>query len=504
MPQRTIRDFPEDFTALSFVFSTKLRYIYGKMKTKNKNQPNILLIMTDQQRGDCLGIDGHPAVQTPYLDAIGTSGFHFRRAYTTCPVSVPARRTIMTGRKPASHGVFMNYHTHLDGPTLPGVLSDAGYQTHLVGKLHLWPERKLYGFNSADWADSPVTYQRDNDYARYLRREGVHLPDAGMTHGSNNNGAPVRPWDMPEHLHFTNWCATKALEFLERRDPTVPFFLKVSFHQPHQPHCPPEVYYKRYMDMDLPEPVVGDWARIWDEPQRGLPVCPWRYWPTKQVMKQLRAAYFGCVNHIDDQIGRILNVMPQNTIVIFTSDHGEMLGDHQWFRKRNAFEPSARIPFVMKLPDNSGMEANRAVDELITLEDVMPTLLDAAGVEGPEGMDGRSLIPLLRGQSQWRDYVHGECSEVPTAGTGQQYITDERWKYIWYPGTGQEQLFDLRSDVEELHDLASNPAYNEELKRLRSILVKELEGRPEGFVQDSQLQCLGGPTQPFLEEYRKC
>ncbi len=459
--------------------------------------------MTDQQRGDCIGIDGHPAVQTPNIDALGASGYHFRRAYSTCPVCIPARRSLMTGRKPAGHGVFMNYNTRLDGPTLPGLLSDSGYQSHLVGKLHLWPHRKLYGFDSADWADSPVTFGSDSDYARYLRREGVHLPDAGLAHGVNQNGAPVRPWHLPERLHFTNWCATQALEFLQRRDPTVPFFLNVSFHQPHQPHCPPEFYYNRYLHMDLPDPVVGEWARKWDEPSTGFPVTPWRYWPSPQVMHQLRAAYFGCVNHIDDQIGRIINELPSNTLVLFTSDHGEMLGDHQWFRKRSGYEPSARIPFVLKPPPGMNMDTGRSVDKLVTLEDVMPTLLETAGVDPPGDIDGCSLLPMLKGDSAWRDYVHGECSAVPTTGSGQQYITDERWKYIWYPGTAVEQLFDLESDPAELVNLADDPEYDVVLSRFRRTLIEELKGRPEGFVHDGELVPLDGPTSPCLSSYKR-
>lgn len=466
-------------------------------------RPNILLLITDQQRGDCLGIDGHPVLQTPYLDEVGSAGFHFRKAYTTCPVCIPARRTLMTGKKPASHGVTMNYDCWLDGPTLPGELSRAGYQTHLVGKLHLWPHRKLYGFDSAQWADSPVTYGRDNDYARYLRGEGMNLPDAGMSHGMNQNGAPVRPWDLPEQYHFTNWCATEALGFTQRRDPTVPFFLKVSFHQPHQPHCPPRFYYDRYMNMELPEPVVGDWARKWDEPQRGLPVCAWRYWPSQQVMKQLRAAYYGCVNHIDDQVGRILNCVPRNTIVLFISDHGDMLGDHQWFRKRSAYEPSARIPFLLRFPNSMGIQQGRIMDELVSLEDVMPTLLDAAGAPLPEGMDGSSLLPLLRGETGWRSHLHGECAQVPTLGSSQQYVTDGHLKYIWYPGIPEEQLFDLSADPMEVRNLVDAAEYKQDKERLRRLLIAEIDGRPEGFVQDGKLAPLDGDTPFCLPGYEQ-
>jgi arylsulfatase len=457
-------------------------------------RPNIVLFMTDQQRGDCLGIEGHSVLQTPYLDQMASGGARFARAYTPCPVCIPARRTLMTGRKPASHGVLMNYDTSLDGPTLPGELSRSGYQTHLVGKLHLWPHRKLYGFDSADWSDGPC---QGGDYKRFLDREGVRMHDAGVAHGADQNGWVARPWHLEERLHFTNWCADCALDFLERRDPTTPFFLKVSFHQPHQPCTPPEVYYRRYMDMDLPEPYVGDWARVFDGPQRGLPIASWRTALEPAVMKQYRAGYFGCINHIDDQIGRVMRHLPRNTVMVFLSDHGDMLGDHQWIRKRSAFEPSARVPLLMQFPRNSDSAGGQIRREPVELTDVMPTLLDVAGVETPSTVDGRSLLPLLRGERcDWRPYVHGECADVPSLNSGQQYLTDGRRKYIWYPGTGAEQYFDIESDPREMVDLAEKGDCESEIAEWRQRLVDELTGRPEGFTDGKSLTPVGGSS-PF-------
>jgi len=460
-------------------------------------RPNIILFITDQQRGDCLGIEDHPVLQTPYLDEMASSGVRFRRGYAACPVCVPARRTLMTGRKPSNQGVMMNYQTHLEGPTLPGELTKAGYQTHLVGKLHLHPERKLYGFMSADWADSPAC-RTDDDYHRFLIREGVPAHKAGLAHGCSVNGYVARPWPLDEQYHFTNWCADRAIDFLQRRDPTVPFFLKVSFHQPHQPMVPPRDYWDRYIDAELPEPYVGDWARIYDEPQRGMPVDAWRFRPTEPVMRQARAGYYGCIDHIDNQIGRILTQAPKrDTILVFVSDHGEMLGDHQWFRKRNAFEPSARVPYLIKLPPSMGPESGQVRDEVVELMDLMPTLLDAAGVDVPASCDGRSLLPLIRGESDdWREYLHGECAAVPTINSGMQYVTDGRRKYIYYPGTGDEHFFDLEADPREMHNLTDEPGRAGELEQWRGRLIRELEGRPEGFVKDGRLQVLSGNS-PF-------
>lgn len=460
------------------------------------DRPNILLLMTDQQRGDCLGIDGHPVLQTPNLDHLAATGLHFRKAYTACPVCIPARRTLMTGRTPAGHGVLMNYQTWLGGPTLPGELAKAGYQAHLVGKLHLWPHRKLYGFGSAEWSDAPRPDRMD-DYQRFLRRHGLSGSRLSAAHGMNSNGWNARPWHLEERFHFSNWCADMAVDFLGRRDPTAPFFLKVSFIHPHQPCTPPRDYYERYMAMDLPPPVVGDWARVFDEPQRGLPVASWRTALDPQVMKQYQAAYFGSVNHIDDQVGRILEILPRNTIVLFLSDHGEMLGDHQWIRKRNAYEPSARIPFIMRLPGSMGIEQGHRCDRLVELMDVMPTLLEAAGAPIPETVEGHSLLALARGEEEgWREILHGECAEVPETGSGMQYLTDGRWKYVWWPGTGGEQLFDLENDPRERHDLADDPGHIADLKTWRERLIERLDGRPEGFTDGRRLLTLDGPT-PF-------
>ena len=160
------------------------------------DRPNILLVMTDQQRGDCLGIEDHPVLQTPYLDWIGAGGLHFRRAYTAAPACIPARRTLMTGQKPSTHGVVNNYDTHLDAPTLAGELAGAGFQTHLAGKLHLWPQRKRYGFESEDWADGPGFgggFGHANDYTRFLERNGMHMPLPSWIHGMDGNGWVARP-----------------------------------------------------------------------------------------------------------------------------------------------------------------------------------------------------------------------------------------------------------------------------------------------------------------------
>lgn len=463
------------------------------------NRPNILLITTDQQRGDCLGIEGHPVLQTPNLDWLGASGVRFNRAYSACPVCIPARRTIITGRKPHRHGLVQNGQAPLPYATIASSLTAAGYQTHMVGKGHFCVPPTEAGFQTAQWADSPRSDVpgKATDYQRFLHRNGLTSPRISEAHGIHSNGYTVRDYHLEERFHFSNWCADEAVNFLDHRDESRPFFMMVNFLHPHQPLTPPRFYFERYMRRNIPEPYVADWARVFDAPVRGLqPEC-WRLCLDPDVMKEMRAAYYGSINHIDDQIARFVNGrrLPKNTIVVFASDHGEMLGDHQWLRKRNPYEPSARVPLLMQFPSTMNVQQQRVLSQPVELMDIMPTLLDAVGVDVPQGVDGRSLMPLLRGESdEWREYLHGECSDVPTSGGGMQYLTDGRRKYIWLPGRGEEQFFDLESDPKEMLNLAAVPSYAGEIARWRAILIRELTGRPEGFTDGTRLLKLNGAT----------
>lgn len=460
-------------------------------------RPNVLLLMTDEHRADALGgLPGSP-VDTPYLTQLRTQGVYFPRAYSACPVCVPARRTIMSGKKPSSHGVMMNYGTPLEGETLPGLMRDAGYQTHLCGKLHLFPERRRYGFDSADWSDGCYSSDPENDYDRFLRENGM-FAEAGLGHGMSFNGYAARPYHLDERFHFSTWCTDMALRFLERRDPTVPFFLNVSYHQPHAPCTPPAHYFYKYLNSDLPPIPEGNWEQGLPNSQNGLPVNAWRVDPNSRAIREYRAGYYGCVEQIDHQIGRLLYKMPKNTIVIFASDHGEMLGDHGWIRKRSAYEGSARIPFLVWMPENYarelGVRQGSAVDIPVELMDVLPTVMDLLGIPCPGGVDGISLLPAMRGEAVEREYIHGECARLETINTGMQYLTDGKEKYIWYPALGREQFFDLKADPGELNDMVISGGADDRVQLWRGRLIRELEGRPEGFVKDGALQTLDGAT----------
>ncbi len=456
-----------------------------------------MLIMTDEQRGDALGGIEGSVVDTPYLTQLRTQGVYFKNAYSACPICVPARRTLMSGKKPVNHGVLMNYSTPLEGDTMPGLLQKAGYQTHLSGKLHLFPERKRYGFESADWSDGCYSSNPDNDYNRFLQENGMFYEN-GLSHGMSYNGWAARPYHLDEKFHYSTWCTDMALRFLERKDPTAPFFLNVSYHQPHAPCTPPQYYFDKYMNANIPEPVMGDWVDDFPNNQNGYPVNAWRVDPKSRGIKEYRAGYYGCIEQIDHQIGRIMYKMPKNTIVIFLSDHGEMLGDHGWIRKRSAYEASAHIPFIVWMPPamaaEYGITPGTVVEDPVELMDVLPTVMDFAGVKTPDDVDGVSLLDAMRTGHLDRKYIHGECSRLETINSGMQYLTDGKEKYIWYPALGKEQYFDLLNDRNEIHDLAKTGKAQDRIKYWREILIKELEGRPEGFVKDGKLVKLPGCT----------
>jgi len=460
-------------------------------------RPNIILITTDQQRGDCLGIEGRHPVMTPNLDALARSGCRFTRAYTECPSCIPARRVLMTGQAPWVNGMVgmtadPNFTpTH----TLPGELGKAGYHTQLVGKLHLQPQRRRFGFDNILLSD--LQWKHDhmphNDYVDWLEERGGAPPVPGMAHGIDPNGWVARPSHQPEQEMHSFWCVSEAIKFLDRRDPNGPFFLNLSFIDPHPPLTPPAHYYDRYMAMDLPEPVIGDWAEERPEPEKGLATDAWRLRIDKAAMKSTRAGYYGLINFVDDQIGRLIFALRirglyRNLVIVFTSDHGEMLGDHNMFRKTFGYEGSAHVPFIVWATPDLEWPSEVVSDAPVGLQDIMPTVLDAAGVATPDDVTGRSLLPLVRRESDdWREHIHGEHAGHYEYADGVHYLVSRSHKYLWFSQTGAEQFFDLVNDPDELHDIAREPNAETQLRPWRDALMHVLRDRPEGFTDGARL-----------------
>ncbi len=392
----------------------------------------------------------------------------------------------MTGQHPQTHGlVGYSDGVQWDNPTtLPEALKAAGYQTYLVGRsMHLYPPRKRYGF------DDMVQHGWVSDYESWLREHGGADTGGLFGGGVMHNDWTARPWHLPEHLHQTNWTVTEAIRFLDRRDESCPFFLVVSFLAPHPPLQPPDFYMQRYLRQDLPDPNIGDWAKPPEDHGLGDEVSAGNVDLTGDRLQSARAAYYGLINHVDDQLRRLLNPVNgiqrrtgNNTVVLFTSDHGEMLGDHYLWRKQWSYEPSARVPLMISAPKRFGVEQRTVVDAPVCLEDIMPTLLDFAGVDVPDSVDGQSLLPMMRGERPgWRDCLHIEHAPF------QQTVTDGREKFVWLPGSGEEQFFDLTEDPDEMHNLIDKAEHADRIDTWRQRLIARLADRPEGFVQDGKL-----------------
>jgi arylsulfatase len=481
-------------------------------------KPNIVLIMVDQMRADCLSIQDHPVVDTPNLDQLARDGVLFKNAYTATPSCVPARATVLTGMSQTSTGrvgyqdqVPFNYEH-----TLPGELTKAGYHTQAVGKMHVYPARNLCGFHNVVLHDGYLHYNRNkscnlesesfnhtgDDYLPWLKQQAGSQADLNDLGLDCNASTVARPWHLPEAQHPTNWVVSESIDFLRRRDPSKPFFLKMSFVRPHPPFDPPQVFFDMYKDLDLPDPAVGDWADLEDQERNGLNPVTLKGNVPKNRFKRAQAAYYALITHIDYQIGRFMQTMAEygvmdNTVILFVSDHGELLGDHNLFRKGLPYEGSAKVPFILSDPGNVlKLKKNQSIEEVVELRDIMPTILDAANVDIPRSVDGKSVLPLCTGDAvEWRDYIHGEHAY----GAGShQFLTNGIEKYIWYSQSGEEQLFHLKEDPNEKNNLVDKSEYLERLVFWREILIRELNGREEGYTDGKRL--IGGKkAKPTLE-----
>lgn len=481
-------------------------------------KPNILLVMTDQHRRDALGCYGNRVVETPNLDWLASEGTLFTSAYSCTPSCIPARASLLTGMDPWNTGILGSGRgqgrmglgfEH----TMPGELAKAGYHTQGVGKMNFHPQRALNGFHRTvlDESDRVETPGFVSDYDEWFHRNKTG--DYGIVdHGIGWNSWMSRPYHAPEYMHPVNWTVNESIRFLEKRDPSVPFFLKTSFSRPHSPYDALPYYFELYGGKELPEPHVGDWAFIHDDPREAAKPDAWRGRRSAEEIRRARAGYYGLIHQIDQQIGRLFMTLRKmgewdNTVIVFTSDHGDMIGDHHLWRKTYAYEGAAHIPLIVRLPKamRAAAEAGSVVDRPVCLQDIMPTVLDAAGADIPPTVDGRSLLPLVRGEAAapWREFVHGEHCTCYSEEQEMQYLTDGRWKYIWFPRLDTEQLFDLRSDPGECTDLSGREEFGSDLARWRSRLIGILEKRDAGMTEGGRLVCQAGKPPHVSPKYRE-
>lgn len=478
--------------------------------TENDSRPNIILILVEQWRGDCLSVAGHPTVETPNIDELAHRGVLFNAAYSACPTCITARANLWTGRSPSDLG-WLGFPSRIPWTfetTLPHELKTAGYQTACIGKTHFSPPGARLGFEVLESYEG-LRHTSDainfvSDYEEWLaeRTGGTIRQD---DHGLQDSSWVARPSHLPEELHNNTWMITRGIEFLRRRDRTRPFFLNLSFHRPHAPLDPPQAYFDMVKDAPLEPVPIGDWVGDHDRPATGVN-SKYAHLPDKWV-DRARRAYYAQMAHIDVQIGRLVMRMIHmglinNTWIIFTADHGEMMGDHYQFKKGSALEGSARIPLIIAPPRGIHQDGLVRNDAPVSLFDLMPTVLDIVGESTPDSCDGRSLSPFLSGDRtapDWREYIHGEHSYAND--DAMQYVTDGKEKFIWNTLSGRERFFDLREDPGETRNLAADPARAERVDRWRNRLIKELEPRVEDGLTDGKA-LLPGKTLPIVRDER--
>ena len=493
-----------------------------------KKKPNIVFIMADQFRFDAIARHGNKLISTPTLDQWIANGFDFVNAYSATPTCVPARATLLSGLSQTSTGI-VGYQEGANW-NFPNKLGEAfakrGYYAKAIGKMHVNPPRNRMGFHHVELHDGYLhqtrksnlkvedSYQYSDDYLAFIKEQLGSNVDF-IDYGLECNSWVSRPFPFDEKYHPTNWVITRAIDFLRTRDKEEAFFLKISFVRPHSPLDPPKYYFEMYLDLlkDLSENDIYKWTKSLgldnlvssiDALEGKLPMHEYR---------RMLAGYFGLVTQIDHQINRFMMAMGEhgllnNTIFIFTSDHGDQLGDHNLFRKGFAYQSSVHIPLIVYDPGECLMpHASRKskIEEIVELRDILPSLIDFATGEKLLRVDGKSFKSLMINEEnyhKWRNYLHGEHI---LGKFSNQYIIRLPYKYIWYTQTGDESLFNIDEDPNEIMDLIEDGKFLHIKDELKSLLINELKNRPEGFVENAELICVKEQKTllPINEKYRR-
>ena len=431
-------------------------------------RPNILLVMADQLVPFLTGAYGHPVVRTPALDRFAAEGIRFDAAYTPYPLCSPARASLVTGRYASRLGCYDNASIlPADQPTVAHYLTSAGYDTALSGKMHFVGPDQLHGFRrrlttdvfpaTMDWVP---TMDEEGRFVRGGHARSYVVPEVG-----------VRPWttflSYDEETHF------RALEYVRERGrlrPEEPFFLVVSYHHPHDPFHPTQELWDLYEDAEIGLPEQHDaevsamdaWANEAHETDSVDLADP-------ESLRALRRAYYALVSYVDRKVGELLATLEQtgqgdDTVILFTSDHGDMLGERRMVQKRCFYEWSVRVPLLLRFADRR--RAGERVTDPVSLLDLAPTLLDLAGVNERLPLDGRSLLDPGPDRAVLSEY-HVEKVRAPCfmARRG-------RWKLIHVHGHGS-QLFDLETDPGEWENLAGRGLPVED--ELRALILAEFD-----------------------------
>ncbi|MHB9132409.1 MAG: sulfatase family protein [Armatimonadota bacterium] len=450
-------------------------------------QPNFIFINTDQQRYDTLGCNGSTVAQTPHIDQLAAEGVRFTRCYTTNPVCMPARASWFTGQYPSHHGCWQNgVPLRADADLLQTRLATAGYHTALIGKIHLdnvWKRTEphpLYDFDLLMECEGDP-YCKDT-YFQWLDRQGLFEPYMAQFAREGHRSGYVR--DLPEDKHMNNWIAGHVEEYLTaRRQDDQPFFLSAGFFDPHHPFDPVEPYASQFTAADMPMPIYRP-----GEEEGMTPPARARYdnihafCQDPNEIRNTIAAYHATISHVDAMVGRIMAALretglEENTVVVYTSDHGEMLGDHGFLWKGPLFyEPAIHVPLIYRFPEQYEL---CGVDESFASHtDLAPTVCELAGAAAPHLQQGQPLfdrdlnlrpqLPRPAALVEWRERPYQETGPYQIA----RCLVTEDWKLVYYPGQPYGELYDRRHDPDEHENRWHDPAYATVLADMRERLLQ--------------------------------
>lgn len=472
--------------------------MFVHLKGTPMSRPNILLLSTDQQRYDTLGVTGNAQIKTPHLDTLSQCGALFEHAYIQNPVCIPSRACMQTGRYTHQHGV-MYMESEIDlTPGLPPWeitfmerLQMAGYRTGATGKMHMMPQKGLHyqrltGGKGERWTQAeggPLgPGPLGPTYASWL--EARHPGGYEALYKQRRQPEYKAQMSAIEHVlpldeYVDYWIAEETLEFLSYPG-SKPFFLWCSFCGPHGPVDPPRPYSRLYPFADMPLP-----RQRTDNPPaspKGRPNCRWANDET--LIRRWMSYYWGLITLIDDQVGRLLKHLDDrglrdNTLIAFVSDHGEMAGDYNMFGKGNFYEEVIRVPLVIAPP---GGNAAR-VPGLVETNDLTATFLDYAGIPIPPQMAAQSLRPHLEGGGQSRESILSEYMTNDRVRKSKCIRTD-RYKFIFSGVEHEAEFYDLQEDPHEQRNLIRNPAYRAEIGHHKDLLLERLQNSEQHYYRD--------------------
>lgn len=455
---------------------------------------NLLFITTDQQRWDSLPCYGLDFMQTPNLDRLAREGLVVERCVVPGAVCVPCRAAIMTGQYPSTTGVLTN-GTWLrpDTPTWPALLSDAGRKTAAIGKMHFYPWDTLGGFDERIIAEDKRHVYLPDDHVQFLRERGLERPHPATDPGYFESlGAPVKPW--PKEYHIDAFVGDQAAAWIERNGQT-PFAAWVSFPGPHDPYDPPQEMAEMYYDAPIPAPI-GSAAELADKPpaqrkqgQGTLTNAMFQIDPSQATPEQYRrwrAHYYANISLIDESIGKILAALERqgildDTLIIFTSDHGDALGDHGLAYKGFFYDSMVHVPLILRGP---GVPEGQRSPALVSTLDLIPLFFHTCEVAPPATLQGADLRPLFQ------DPTATIRSAAFCELTGRAMVQSDTHKYAHY-SDGSAELYDLHQDPQEVYNLAGRPDYSAIERELQARLLDHWLAN-----QREQTQAVAVPQHP--------